>query len=229
MRYCCEATGNPSSAHTNHIDLALGDSARLTRLQSVELHIIILQTPWLRYHSALTPVPVSAPENSLMLSYLPAYLARLRASTPRVERVALYLPEGRGLMPPSPSSPERELGGEGENEGRDDTGPLLPALASFPALRAVHVRVVPDYVLKLGVAGCSTRGWNNARRDVDTAEADAEAGAERQEAWRTELHARNLDELRVSGADGGGDAAVAGDGCVAAEGARARAVLLWLP
>jgi hypothetical protein len=84
-----------------------------------------------------------------MPSYLPAYLARLRASNPRVEQVGivLYLPEGRGLVPPSPSSPERELGGEGENEGGEDADPLLPALdaalASFPALCAVHVRVVP--------------------------------------------------------------------------------------
>ncbi|KAJ7793045.1 hypothetical protein B0H14DRAFT_3159848 [Mycena olivaceomarginata] len=113
------------------------------------------------YHQALSGllVRLDAVEsfgdgaNSLMPSYLPAYLARLRASTPRVERVgiALYPPEGRGLVLPSPSSPERELGGEGENEGREDTDPLLPALdaalVSFPVLRAVHVRVVPDYVV----------------------------------------------------------------------------------
>jgi hypothetical protein len=61
--------------------------------------------------------------------------------------IVLYLPEGRGFVPPPPSSPERELGGEGVNEGGEDVDPLLPALnaalASFPVLCAVHVRVVP--------------------------------------------------------------------------------------
>jgi hypothetical protein len=95
-------------------------------------------------------------------------------------------------VPPSPSSPERELG----REGGEDTVPLLSpldaALVFFPALRAVHVRVVPecspqrvvpDYVgflrkglgrtaarfadsgSNLGLPGCSTRGWNAARRE----------------------------------------------------------------
>jgi hypothetical protein len=84
-----------------------------------------------------------------MPSYFPVYLACLHASNPRMEQVGivLYLPEGRGLVPPPSLSPERELGGEGENEGGEDADPLLlaldAALASFPALRTVHVRVVP--------------------------------------------------------------------------------------
>ncbi|KAJ7339127.1 hypothetical protein DFH08DRAFT_964172 [Mycena albidolilacea] len=158
------------------------------------------------YHSTLAPVSVSTPTNSLMPSYFPAYLARLRTSNPRVEQVGiiLYLAEGQGLMPPPPPSPERELSGEGENEGGEDTDPLLPALdatlMSFPALRAVHVCVVP-------VARCSTQGWNAARRDTDAAEADAEAETERQEARRAELHVCNLEELHEweqgSGTGGG--------------------------
>jgi hypothetical protein len=146
-----------------------------------------------------------------------------------VERVGnvLYLAEERGLVLPSPSSPEQELGGEGGNEGGEDTDPLLPALyaalASFPALRAVHVRVVPDHVgflrkglgrtaarfadsgSNLDLPGCLTRGWNAARRDADAAEADAEAEAERQDAWRAELHARSLDELRKEREQENGD------------------------
>jgi hypothetical protein len=43
------------------------------------------------------------------------------------------------------------------------------------------------------------RGWNTARRD-----ADADAEAERQEAWRAELHVRNLDELREEREQGSG-------------------------
>ncbi|KAJ7846708.1 hypothetical protein B0H14DRAFT_3454199 [Mycena olivaceomarginata] len=163
-----------------------------------------------------------------MPSYLPAYLTRLRASTPRVERVgiALYQPEGRGLVLPSPLSPERELGGEGENEGREDTDPLLPALdAALTVLPRAPCGACPRHAglcrvleegagkdgralcgfgLELGVAGCSTWGWNTARRDADAAEADAEAGAERQEAWRAELHACNLDELREEREQGSG-------------------------
>ncbi|KAJ7888567.1 hypothetical protein B0H14DRAFT_3429982 [Mycena olivaceomarginata] len=193
----------------------LGDPAWLTRLRSVWLHIIVAAAPpsspnspaavhvvhhTHRYNSTLAPVPISAPANSLMPSYLPAYLARLCASTPHVERVGitLYLPEGRGLVPPSPSSPERELGGEGENEGREDTDSLLPtldaALASFPALRAVHIRVVPDYVgpLRKGLGRTAAR-FADSGSNLELP--DAEAGAECQEAWCTGLHVRNLDEL----------------------------------
>ncbi|KAJ7808433.1 hypothetical protein B0H14DRAFT_1515973 [Mycena olivaceomarginata] len=129
------------------------------------------------HHSTLPTAKANAPTNSLIPSYLPAYLARLRASNPRVERVGLvlYLPAGRGLVPPAASSPvshpnpssatsggvhigeageegvEREDGGEGdggEGEETAESDPLLPALdtalASFPALRAAHIRVVPE-------------------------------------------------------------------------------------
>jgi hypothetical protein len=47
-------------------------------------------------------------------------------------------------------------------------------------------------------------GWNAARRDADTAEADAEAETEHQEAWRAELHARNLEELHEERKQGSG-------------------------
>ncbi|KAJ7692631.1 hypothetical protein B0H14DRAFT_3662940 [Mycena olivaceomarginata] len=214
-------------AHTNHIDLALHDPTRLTHLRLLWLHIFMEAAPppspnspaaghsipaahhTHRYHSTLAPIPISAPANSLIPSYLPAYLARLRASTPRVERVGivLYLPEGRGLVLPSLSSPERELSGEGENEGREDTDPLLPALnaalASFPALRAVHVRVVPDYVglLRKGLGRTAAR-FADLGSNLELQ--DAEAGAERQDAWRAELHVHNLDELHEEREQGSG-------------------------
>ncbi|KAJ7348001.1 hypothetical protein DFH08DRAFT_156029 [Mycena albidolilacea] len=292
-------------AHKNHIDPALYDPARLTRLRSVWLHIIMEAAPPPSsnshatpaahhahgYHSTLPNAKANAPTNSLIPSYLPAYLARLRASNPRVERVGivLYLPEGRGLVPPVASSPvshpssatsggvhvgevgeegvgrdDRGEGDGGEGEETEDSDPLLPALdaalASFPSLRAVHVRVVPecsppsvvpDYVgfLRRGLGRTAARfgldagrasglaagaewtrtgggGWNTAGRDGD-AEAEAEAEVERKEAWRAELRARNLDELREERERGDGD----GWGLTLEQGYRARgaAVMPLLP
>jgi hypothetical protein len=179
-----------------------------------------------------------------------------------VERVgiALYLPEGRGLMPPSSSSPEQELGGEWENEGREDTDPLIPALdvvfASFPALRTVHVCIVPDYVGLLGKGlGRTAARFADSGSNLELPGAQHEHGGGTPQGgtrtqwkqtqrlgtstktrgvrscmcatWTSCTRSGSRDrgwmgvecQAGVLGAEGGGDAAVAGDGCMAAEGA----------
>ncbi|KAJ7884632.1 hypothetical protein B0H14DRAFT_3742246 [Mycena olivaceomarginata] len=180
---CWRCSGTKHEVHTSHIDPAASRTPRASPacggsdytsswrpplpLPST-LTLPRRHTTPTGYHSTLAPVSVSAPTNSLMPSYFPAYLTRFAREQPT-----------RGA----------ELGGEGENEGGEDTDPLLPALdavlASFPALCAVH-------------------GWNAARRDADAVEADTEAGAKHQDPWRAELHARNLDELHEEWEQGSG-------------------------
>ncbi|KAJ7700535.1 hypothetical protein B0H14DRAFT_3528055 [Mycena olivaceomarginata] len=167
-------------AHINHID-----PARLTCL---------------RHHSTLPNTKANTPTASLIPSYLPAYLARLRASNLRVERVGivLYLAEGRGLVQPVACGLVTRVrsffGHNGRTEERvmmekrkrKTATPLLPALdaalTSFPAL---HVGLE----------------WTAARFGLDsgcssglTADAEWTTG-EHKEAWAAELCARNLDKL----------------------------------
>ncbi|KAJ7849633.1 hypothetical protein B0H14DRAFT_3452345 [Mycena olivaceomarginata] len=198
--------------HANHIDPALYDHARLTRLCTMW---IIMEAapptrPWFRRRTMRARTLLDARPGPRTDPFVPPSLPAREQPARGAGRDRVVRIWARGGPPLSPARPVSVRRGE-EEEREDPSSPCsLPSPRAhprragvLPTERGAGLCGVPKTAVGKDGDAFDHRGVHE--KDADAAEADAEAEVEHQDGWRAELRARKLDELREEWERGHGD------------------------